>query len=145
MTVIGQYMPNGSIRRNDGWIVPPDPDNSDYAQLMAQVAAGDTIAPAAAITAPIDDISDRQFFQQLAVESKITEAEALAAVASGVIPAAMLALIEQLPVDQRFNAKMLVAGATTFRRTHPVSEMIRALYQWTPAQADKFWKDAYLL
>ena len=86
-----------------------------------------------------DEISDRQFFQRLAMEGRITEAEALAAVATGTIPVAMQALIAQLPADQQFAAKMLVSGATIFRRLHPVADMIRQLYQWSPEQRDAFW------
>lgn len=125
--------------------IPNSMDNRHRQALDEWEKAGNTIAPASPDPELIPDISDRQFFQQLAVEGRVSEAEALAAVATGTIPAAMLALINQLPADQRFNAKMLVSGATTFRRAHPVSELIRQLYSWTPAQADKFWKDAYLL
>jgi len=89
-----------------------------------------------------EDISDRQFFQYLANEQLITEAEALAAVQTGTIPAAMQALIDQLPAEQQFPAKMLVSGATIFRRSHPVAEMIRQLFAWTPTRADQAWKDA---
>ena len=73
------------------------------------------------------------------MEGRITEAEALAAVGTGTIPAAMQALIAQLPADQQFAAKMLVSGATIFRRLHPVADMIRQLYQWAPEQRDAFW------
>jgi len=84
-------------------------------------------------------ISDRQFFQGLAAMGIITEAEALEAVGPGTIPAAMDALIEQLPEDARFAARMKLRGATQFIRNDPLSETMRQLYGWTPEQTDAFW------
>jgi hypothetical protein len=89
-----------------------------------------------------DEISDRQFFQQMAIEVRITQQEALDAVGSGVIPAAMDSLIGQLPEEQQFAARMLVRGATTFRRTHPVTELIGQLYGMTGEQIDSTWRAA---
>lgn len=89
-----------------------------------------------------DEISDRQFFQQMATEGRITQDEALDAVGSGIIPAAMDALVEQLPENQRFAARMLIRGATTFRRTHPVTELIGQLYGMTGEQIDETWRKA---
>lgn len=98
------------------------------------------------IVAPVpDEISDRQFFQQMATEGRITQQEALDAVGSGVIPAAMDALVEQLPESQRFAARMLIRGATTFRRTHPVAALIGQLYSMTGEQIDTTWRKASLL
>jgi len=84
-------------------------------------------------------ISDRQFFQQLAIEGRITENEALDAVGPAIIPSAMLALIIMLPDEDRFGAKMLIRGATTFERLHPVAGLIQQLYGWTDAKRDDFW------
>lgn len=95
------------------------------------------------IVVPIpDEISDRQFFQQMAIEGRINQQEALDAVGSGVIPASMAALVEQLPQSQRFAARMLIRGATTFRRTHPVTELIGQLYGMTGEQIDTTWRAA---
>jgi hypothetical protein len=79
-------------------------------------------------------VSDRQFFQSLAMGGKITEAEAEAAVATGTIPADMAALVDQLPPDQQFNARMMLKGATIFRSDHPLSDMLAALYGWSEEQ-----------
>lgn len=128
-----------------GWVpftASPDDPEEFGRELHAEAGKGNVAPyiPPPPSPEPIpDEISDRQFFQQLAVEKRITEAEALAAVATGTIPAAMQALIAQLPADQQFAAKMLVSGATIFRRLHPVADMIRQLYQWTPEQRDAFW------
>lgn len=89
-----------------------------------------------------DEISDRQFFQQMAIEGRITQQEALDAVGSGIIPAAMDVLVEQLPSSQRFAARMLIRGATTFRRAHPVTELIGQLYGMTAEQIDATWRAA---
>ncbi len=93
----------------------------------------------------IPDISDRQFFQALAIRSEITEAEALDAVGPGIIPPAMDALIDHLPEDQRFPARMLIRGATRYERQHPIADLIRGLYGWSVEQADDFWRFAATL
>lgn len=95
--------------------------------------------------AQIDDISDRQFFQALAVLGEISETEALDAVGPGIIPPAMDTLIDQLPQDQRFPARMLIRGATRYERQHPIADLIRSLYGWTIEQADDFWRFAATL
>lgn len=99
-----------------------------------------------AVPEPVPDIiSDRQFFQELANRSVISQQEALAAVATGAIPAAMLALISQLPEEQQFPAQMLVSGATTFRRSHPIAALIGGLCGWTAEQTDDLWRAAFEL
>ncbi len=42
--------PGANIFRSDGWYIPPDPANSDYAQYLAWVAAGNTPTPYVALT-----------------------------------------------------------------------------------------------
>ena len=100
------------------------------------------IDPALIVTPVPTEISDRQFFQQMAIEGRITQAEALDAVGSGVIPAAMDTLVEQLPANQRFAARMLIRGATTFRRDHSVTELIGQLYGMSAEQIDTTWRAA---
>lgn len=101
--------------------------NGVIAGLQAQIA--ELTAPPAYIT-----ISDRQFFQALALNDLITQDEAEAAVATGTIPAAMAALVEQLPAEQQFGARMLLKGATAFRSDHPLTDALAALYAWSPEQ-----------
>lgn len=96
-------------------------------------------------TQPVENISDRQFFQALAVRGEITEAEALDAVGPGIIPPAMDALIDQLPQEQRFAARMLIRGATRYERQHPIADLIRSLYGWSIEDADDFWRFAATL
>jgi hypothetical protein len=86
-------------------------------------------------------ISDRQFFQQLAIDGIISEADALASNAA-VIPPALLAIIEAMPAEQQFGAKMLVSGATVFERNHPMTLAIAAARGMTSEQVDAFFTAA---
>lgn len=86
-------------------------------------------------------ISDRQFFQQLAGVGIISQDEALASNAA-VIPPPLLAIIDAMPIEQRFAAKMLVSGATVFERSHPMTTAIGAAYGWNDAQIDDFFRAA---
>lgn len=83
-------------------------------------------------------ISDRQFFQQLAIDGIISEDEALAANAA-VIPAPLLVIIDQLPAGQRFDAKMKISGATTFLRDDPLTIAIGQAYGMSPGEVDDFF------
>lgn len=115
-----------------------------YAEEWCDDGNEEVIAFLASVT-PIEDISRRQFFQQLAIEGAITEAEALAAVANGAIPEALSNMIVQLPQDQRFTARMLICGATMFERRHQMTALIGSMYGWDSAQLDNFWQNAALL
>lgn len=84
-------------------------------------------------------ISDRQFFQQLAIDDLITEEEALDAVGPGIIPEAMSNLIGQLPYDLQFGAKMMISGATIFDRGNELANIIKDIYNWSDDDMDKFW------
>ena len=90
-------------------------------------------------------ISDRQFFQQLSVQEIITEQEAEDAVATGTIPAAMLALVELLPEQARFSARMILKGATVFERGHEMTDTIGWLYGWSEGQTDDLFRAAAVL
>jgi len=89
-------------------------------------------------------ISDRQFFQQLAVAGIITEEQALASNAA-VIPAPLLAIINAMPAEQQFGAKMLVSGATIFERDNPMTIAIGTAYGWNAEQIDSFFRAAAAL
>lgn len=90
-------------------------------------------------------ISDRQFFQQLAVQGVITDDEALAAVGPGTLPAALSKLIDGLPSDQQFPAKMLLVGAVQFDRKHPMVAVLGQAFGWSDAQLDSLWTNAAAL
>lgn len=92
-----------------------------------------------------EEISDRQFFQQLALMQVITQEEALNAVKTGAIPAMLATYIDTLPNDTQFPAKMLVSGAVTFRRHHPMTLALAAGMGWTNDQVDDLWRAASIL
>lgn len=126
----------------------PDDFGNSYRRLLAEWEAdGNTIAPYVEPPKPVpDEISRRQFFQQLANDEIISRDEALAALQTGVIPSPLLAIINALPdEDSRFSAKMLVIGASVFNRTNPLSEIVRQSLNWTVARRDSFWADASAL
>jgi len=94
--------------------------------------------------AAMPDISDRQFFQALALPpyEVITMAEALAAVKTGELPAALQAIVDAIPDPvARFNAEMLLSGATTFSRSHPMVAVIAVAMSpvWAANEIDAFW------
>lgn len=101
--------------------------------------------PAPPPPTPPQEISDRQFFQQLVVMGLITEDEAIAAVATGTLPAAMAAFIDQLPAEQQFPARMALQGATTFLRSNPLVETFGTMQGMTSAEIDALWRDAAAL
>ena len=89
-------------------------------------------------------ISDRQFFQQLAIDGVISEDDALAS-NSGVIPPQMLAIIESMSADQKFSAKMVVSGATVYERNNAMTIAIGAAYGLTSEQIDDLFRAAVKL
>jgi hypothetical protein len=91
-------------------------------------------------------ISDRQFFQALALQGAITQDEALAAVRTGAIPAAMQTFIDAIPdQEQQFGATMLLSGAVEFDRNHPLVESFRRAMGWTAQQTNILWRLAATL
>lgn len=99
------------------------------------------------VTDRIPDISDRQFFQALASEryELITEEEAEDAVATGTIPAEMAAMIEALPAEQRFPARMLLRGATQFERENPFVAIFAQAKGLSAQDVDELWHYARAL
>lgn len=98
---------------------------------------------------PPNIISDRQFFHKLAttpnangVGTIISEAEALAAVCTGSVPAALQEILAVLPADEQFAARMKIAGATQFDLTDPVTLEIAKVYGWSTAELSAFWMAA---
>ena len=88
-------------------------------------------------------ISDRQFAHGLAKAGVIQNAEALAFVRTGTIPAALASIISGIPdAQQRFDAEMLVSGAVEFRRDHPLVSVFAANLNWSDKEVMDFWRMA---
>ncbi len=88
----------------------------------------------------IQDISDRQFFQQANVSGIITQSEALAAVATGTIPNTLVTIINTIPDEnERFSTQMILTGATTFSRNHPLTISVGTALGLTDEQIDQFF------
>lgn len=131
------------IREIDGAHIPGDSGNIDRADYNAWVAAGGEPLPAIEPPEPVpSSISDRQFFQQLAIEGRISFAEALSAVRTGHIPDMLKVFINALPQDQQFAVEMLISGATIFERAHPLTVAIGQAQQMTDADINDFFRRA---
>jgi hypothetical protein len=91
-------------------------------------------------------IFDRQFFQALAQMGECTKQEALDAVKTGTIPAALQGTIDAMPTeDERFNAQMLLSGAVEIFRDSPMLEHFRQAHGWTVEQTDEIWRRGWML
>ena len=88
----------------------------------------------------LPEISDRQFFQALAIVGIISEADALAAVMTGDLPAAFEAFVAALPSGEQFGARMALSGATIFRRDHPLTAAFGAASGKSPAEIDELFR-----
>lgn len=123
MAVLGQYMSDGAIRRLDGWVVPPNPDNSDYARLMAQVAAGDTITP---YFKPLDETK--------AEKVSLVEADKEARISAGFTFGTPPILYQSRPED-REN----LAGSSTAALAAMVGGAQPGNLRWHGGDADFQW------
>ncbi|ACK84652.1 hypothetical protein [Methylorubrum extorquens] len=142
------------VRRNDA--IPAEAVEISEADRAAIVSApqfhrwGRTQLTAMAIpasTLAVPPIADRQFARALAPAGSITEAEVEAWVGPGEIPAAMEAALSLIPDagGQRFGARMMLRGATTFERCHPLTEQLGALLGYDAAALDALWTRAAAL
>lgn len=101
---------------------------------------------ASSVSIVVGQISDRQFATELRNRGIITQAEAMAFVSRGEIPAALAALIAALPNQEaRDDAELLLAGATVFDRANPYVELIGTAFGWSTDQIDDFFRAAAAL
>lgn len=145
MITEAHYVQNGSITATIDEVVYSNITQASrfWPELMAWQAEGNTITPWVPPPPPVpQEISDRQFFQQLAIMGMITEDEALAAVSTGTLPASFETIINTLPEEQRFTAKMLVQGATIFNRQNQFVAYFAYATGMTSEQVDDLWRQA---
>ncbi len=137
----------------DGNIVQKTPDQIAELQLVQDMAAQQIqnylatqqeLAPIVDPRPVPQEISDRQFFQIMAMMNVITQDEALQAVGDGTMPAAFEAIISQLPQEQQFPARMMMRGATRFDRSYPLVDIFARYSKppYTDAQIDDIFRQA---
>lgn len=86
-------------------------------------------------------ISRRQFYQGLAVAEFITKTEALDAIRTGTLPAAIQAIVDGMTdEDAKFTAEMLLAGATEFDVEHPLVLVFAVAQDMSPSEVEDFWR-----
>jgi|SRR5215471_8337322 len=85
-------------------------------------------------------VSNRQFFQAMAQQGYITQAEAMAVIKTGDVPASMQAYIDTLPADQQFGATMSLCGNTTIERYADAFQQYAAYEGWTDAQVNDLFR-----
>jgi hypothetical protein len=141
--------PSAVVAHDGSKVTWPDGelDAPDGAMLMMQAGAGIgwTLANGALVAPPTPQpppavipafVSRRQFFQAAAQSGIITQAEALALFATGVLPSNLTAAIAALPVDHRFPAQIAILGSTAFERANPLIEALGAAMGQNQAQID---------
>ncbi len=127
------------------WRIDIGPGATDAERQAAQQAMMGYVD-----AAPVPSvISDRQFYQQLALLGLITQAEAIAAVGTGAIPKEMQGALtgSGMSADEQFAATMKLTGATSFDRDDPLVAVFAAAQNppLTPAQIAAIWSAAALL
>jgi hypothetical protein len=93
-----------------------------------------------------DRISRRQFFTGLWKRGFITAHEALAALKTGEIPAAMQAIIDSMEGEEaRTDAILLIVGATEFYRDNGLVLVFAIVRGMSEADVDEFWRFCFTL
>ena len=136
-----QSIPNPMLLPNGDQVCGAAPGWSDGGYSLVPVSWDVPDAP----PMPIPPISDRQFFQALALSGSITQTDALAAVKTGTLPPQLQDAINAMPPDQQFSAEMMLSGATAFDRNHPMTDAMMQVLGWDAASTDELWKYAATL
>jgi hypothetical protein len=114
--------------------------------LHTRLVAGEfgTIAAYVAPPEPVpSSISVRQFWAGLYKVGRITKAQALAAIRSGTVPAAIQAYIDGLAdAEAQFDAAVALSGQGTIQRDGALIAGIQARLTLTDAQVDTFFRTA---
>ncbi|WP_103336560.1 hypothetical protein [Pseudotabrizicola formosa] len=91
------------------------------------------------IRAAIPPLTRRQVFIALHRLGMITAAEAIAAAATGVVPAALEALFAALPEPDQTDARVTFAAFQMAYRLDPMTAMIAAAADKSDAEIDAIW------
>ncbi len=124
------------ITDGQGGTIPVDDIVPEYRKLIAD---NTPIGPYIAPTAPVPDLTSRQFLSALALQGIITEAEAMN---RSIIPAAIAAVFDTLPPSYATVARITWANMTTVPRQDPLIDALGASMNMTPAQIDTFFIQA---
>lgn len=133
---------NETFWRTTDWEIIGQDKPEAWADFQAWLAEGNTPDPAdeEPDTRMVVVISDRQFFQQAAIQGFISQEDALQAVKTGFIPSALQSVINNISdPTEKFNAEMLLSGATEFRKDHPLTKTIADTFN---VDIDTFFRTA---
>lgn len=136
----------GEFLRANGQLVygPLPPNAGDIrSEFDTWVGSGGVVEPYVEPPTPVPaSLSRRQFFQIVAIKGWITWQEAEDAM-GGAIPQALLGLIDELPLDdaQKFDARMLIKGATEFQRRHHLTYLLGYLFDLDDPAIDDLYRD----
>ncbi|WP_313194509.1 hypothetical protein [Shinella zoogloeoides] len=88
-----------------------------------------------------DEISRRQFCQGLAVAGLIAKQEAIAFIQGSALPSAIQAIVDGMTDEEAaFEATMLLLGAGSFFRSHPLVLIFAMAQSMTETEVDNFWR-----
>lgn len=131
-----------------GWVpFTADPnDTEELGRAIFEEASAGPVAPYQPKPEPVPEvISRRQFYEALALPKYgiITQAEALAAMKSGALPAAIQTIVDGMTdADAKYETEMKLIGAGEFYRSSPLVLVFLVVLGWTEEQADALWIDA---
>lgn len=110
--------------------ITPDIDLSGYEDAVSATAKP-----------PVpESISARQFFQAIAKDGVISQDEALAFMRTKTLPDALQGAVDGIKdADTKFAAAMLISGAMTFERQHPIVSVIGKALKKSDADLDAIW------
>lgn len=93
-----------------------------------------------------ETISRRQFYQELANRGIITKEEALAAIVDNTLPSEFALMVDSIiDEDIQWQARMLLAGATEFKRGNWFVDFFAAIKSLSSEYMDEFWRASALL